>query len=198
MYAKNKTTLIELKRKLKLYKKGQSILEKKLNVLVFELIKRLKKIKQYRKELQPIIKSMYDHYFKFATSRGILYSSLDVLDYSIKTKTINIMGVKVFDLESNVKEQPHYYIDENLKKASEELKKAIEIILKIASEEDAVRKLLVEIGKTKRKKLYLEKKLIPNVERHIKEIRQYLDDEERETIIRIEKAIQERTSDNII
>ncbi len=193
-YPANRGNLIVLKQKEKLYQKGANLLKKKLDGLIFELYQRLKRIKNLHLEMQKHLREGYSYLQKSLERRGILLAYLEPSNQFLEKewKERNILGARVFDYEVLIRRiEDKEILDYDLEKAKEHMSKAVEIVIKIAKEEDAVRRILEEIKKTKRKKSFLEKTVLPAVRRRIKEIRQALDDSEREEIIRIQKLFSE-------
>lgn len=195
---KNRGTLIELKNKKKILIKGRDLLKKKLDGLILELYKRLKKFKQLRENLQEHLRNGYsylENYIKTKGSFGAFVDSFESPEIELKEwQSKSILGVKVFDYLEKIIGKELLEIDSldlNLAKAREEMTKAVEIIVQIAKEEDAIRKILDEIKRVKRKKLFLEKNIIPAVEQKIREIKLALDDEMREEIVKIQRIINE-------
>ena len=194
---KNRGTLIELKNKKKLYEKGQQLLKKKLDGLVFELYQRLRNIRNLRVDMQEHLSKGYNYLENYLETKGLLGIFLNSLSPNMETeiknwKTKSLMGVRVFDYAEDIIKKEALKVEDidlNLAKAKEEFSHVLETIIKIAKEEDAIRKILEGIKKTKRKKLFLENKIIPAINEKIKEIKQALGDQMREEIVKIEKIM---------
>jgi len=194
---KNRGTLIELKNKKKLYEKGQQLLKKKLDGLVFELYQRLRNIRNLRVDMQEHLSKGYNYLENYLETKGLTGIFLNSLSPNMETeiknwKTKSLMGVRVFDYAEDIIKKEALKVEDidlNLAKAKEEFSHVLETIIKIAKEEDAIRKILEEIKKTKRKKLFLENKIIPAINEKIKEIKQALGDQMNEEIVKIENEV---------
>ncbi|MEK6954209.1 MAG: V-type ATP synthase subunit D [Candidatus Micrarchaeota archaeon] len=177
--------MLNTKSKLTLATKGHHILKQKRDALVPEFFKLVKKARDLRsqvdKEMQLAFKSIAIakafHGDLFVEMAAI--SSQNVPEIEVKTR--NIMGVKIAEIKGiDVKkdlETRGYSIQGSSAKfddAVEHFENSLNLIIKLAEFETALRRLLREIEKTNRKVNALEYNIQPDLKATIKEISAHL------------------------
>ena len=193
----NRSELMRIKNKISMAKKGHSLLKKKRDGLVLDFFALFKNAQDIRKEMTQNYKEAvealkkarilsYDLELKLyaKTTRG-----RNVLDFQTK----NIMGLSVPQLKSEFTQRgvierqrtpyAHYSTDEAIRK----YEKVVEQIIIVAEIETAMIRLLNEIEKTKRRVNGLEFSIIPNLESSLSYISLVLDEQDRDTTIRLKK-----------
>lgn len=193
-----RSELMKLKVKIKLAKAGHNLLKKKRDGLILDFFEILKQAKTIRAELN----------YSYANAKGrsdaaqaiegkiALKSAAAALKDKpmVELETKNIMGVVVPKIQSNgVKKslfdrgygtlKSSVYIDE----AAEAYEDVVEKIILAAEVETAIRRLLEEIEKTKRRVNALEFKAIPEMEKQAAFIRLRLEEMERENVFRLKR-----------
>ena len=190
-----RSELIKLKAKIKLAKSGHNLLKKKRDGLILEFFDILKKAKTVRKELVEEYKTaLHNMNIARAAESDLKLRSIALAisrQPKIKLETKNIMGVKVpkIQTESEEKSDNRGYglisgsakIDE----AAEAYEKVVEKIILAAEVETSMKKLLIEIEKTKRRVNALEFKVIPELTEIQTFIQFRLEEMERESIFRL-------------
>ena len=177
--------LLNTKAKLTLATKGHHILKQKRDALVPEFFKLVKKARDLRKqvdlEMQLAFKSLAIskafHGDTFVETAAL--ASKKVPEINVKAR--NIMCVKIAEIEGiDVRkdlEGRGYSIQGSSAKfdaAVEHFETALDLIIKLAEFETALRRLLREIEKTNRKVNALEYNIQPDLKQTIKEIAGHL------------------------
>jgi len=195
--------LLKIKDKISLAKKGHKLLKQKRDALILEFFKILKKAKNLRSELSALMGDAYSSIYKVQ-----LYHSIPEIEsvalncrreIPLDMKISNVMGVKIPTLEaSNLDQKPlterGYSIagtSVKLDDAVEKFEKVLEMVMKIAETETAIKRLILEIEKTKRRVNSLEFILIPRLDRDAKMIMFRLDEMERDSFVSL-KTIKRR------
>ncbi|MBM3229656.1 V-type ATP synthase subunit D [Candidatus Parvarchaeota archaeon] len=184
--------LLKAKARIVLAKKGHKLLKQKRDALVMEFFKILEKAKDMRSELNATLK---DAYQTLAVAQ--IYHSVYELEAiasqikkapGVKIEVKNVMGVKIPSIQSvPVQKSPFgrgYSIIGSTAKvdeAADNFEKTTDMIVKLAETENALRKLIREIEKTKRRVNALEFILIPKLEAQAKLIRFRLEEMERDS-----------------
>lgn len=193
----NRSELLRLKQKISMAKRGHGLLKKKRDGLVMDFFKLLENAKDLRKEMiQTYIQASkslkktriltYDIelklYAKTTTGRNLL-------DFQSK----NIMGLSVPQIKSEFEKRDlierqrttyaNYTTDQTIQYYEELVKK----IIIVAEVETAMIKLLQEIEKTKRRVNGLEFTIIPELEQSLNFVKLTLDEQDRDTTIRLKK-----------
>jgi len=199
--AKTKPTrseLIKLKRQIKLAQSGHSLLKRKRDGLIKEFFNVLNKAKQNKSVLDECYRKAVSSIDLARAVEGTLsikstaFSLVQKSDVDVKTKAV--MGVNVPEIKSdyNVKQfhERGYgiigtsaYIDD----AAEKYETVIKNVLVSAEIETTLKKLLVEIDKTKRRVNALEFVVIPRMKSEAKFITLRLEEMEREDVFRLKK-----------
>ncbi|MBI2084336.1 MAG: V-type ATP synthase subunit D [Candidatus Aenigmarchaeota archaeon] len=194
----SRSELLNLKSRLKLAFSGYSVLKKKRDSLIREFFLLLKGISYSSAELEGKYKQAIGA-INVARAiegtqfvRAVSFAPKKKIDLDVRSRRIMNVAVPVitFDKSGQQFHDRGYgligtsgYIDD----AYESYEDVIRKVLEIAEVEIAMRKLLVEIDKTKRKVNSLEYKIIPEIEESIKEVRQRLEEMERENLFRLKR-----------
>jgi len=108
----------------------------------------------------------------------------------VKVDVRNIMGVKIPSLEASQAEKPllsrGYSIigtSAKIDETAESFEKATDLVFKLSQTENAIRRLIIEIEKTKRRVNSLEFVMIPRLENQAKLISFRLEEMERDSFV---------------
>ena len=97
--APTKTNLLKEKRSLILALQGYDLLEKKREILVIELLKRMDELGLLEKEIQALTDKAYVHLRKMLLAvgreRALALSSKPVRSISLKTMNVNVSGMNL-------------------------------------------------------------------------------------------------------
>ncbi len=194
--------LLKLKQKIKLAKKGHKLLKQKRDALIMEFFSTMKQAKDLRQQLNEKIK---DAYFSLSVAKGMhnllevesaAFANTKQLYASIQSK--NVMGVKIPKIEANFEQSPYPFVHYSplgtsfaLEKCIENYEEVIKIVVDLAGVEIAMKRLIREIEKTKRRVNSLEHILIPQLESMAKHISLHLDEMERDSFVAL-KTIKKK------
>jgi V/A-type H+/Na+-transporting ATPase subunit D len=186
--------LLRLKARIKLANKGLNLLKQKRAALIVEFFKINKKALDLRKQLDISMSKAYNSlaiaemYEGKIAIESIAYMVNRMKGFQIKTK--NVMGVRIPEVQGR---DPNFQaIDQQyalmglsvkVEEAIDNFQTALKIILDIAEVENSLRRILVEIDKTKRRVNSIENVLIPRLKGQAKYIAMRFDEMERETFV---------------
>lgn len=186
--------LLKAKTRVKLARKGHKLLKQKRDALIMEFFKILVKAQDLRSELNSQMKKAYTSLAVAQAYHGmqeIEAASLAVKRApGVRVDVRNIMGVKIPSLEASQVEKPllargYSVIGTSAKidEVAEAFEKATDLVFKLSQTENAIRRLILEIEKTKRRVNSLEFVLIPRLETQAKMISFRLEEMERDSFV---------------
>jgi len=193
-----RSELLKLKKLIKLAKGGHSLLKKKRDGLILEFFELLKTAKDARKNLVAVFNKAQD---KLSMAR-VAHSDVTLQSIAlaagkspeIELGTKNIMGVKVPKIKSGkvqktLEERGVGVLSSSavIDATAAQYEKVVEEIIKVAELETAMKRMLIEIEKTKRRVNALEFKRIPEMLEIEKFIQLRLEEMERENIFRLKR-----------
>jgi V/A-type H+-transporting ATPase subunit D len=195
--------LFNLKKTEKIAVSGHKILKRKRDGLIQEFFNVLKKAKETKSELQQVYQqargaiNLARAVDGSAVVKSASLATKETVDIQLQTK--NVMGIIVPKISSQVEIKAFNkrgygvigtsgYIDDAAEAYEKVLKNAV-----IAAEiETTLKKLLIEIDKTKRRVNALEYRIIPTTQEKIKYVKQRLEGMEREDIFRLTRIKNKR------
>lgn len=186
--------LLKIKNRVALAKKGHALLKQKRDALILEFFKILKKAKDIRSELNLKMKSAYNalvlakaHHSSFELE-VVSLANAKKIDVEVEVK--NVMGVKIPNLTINMEKQEFQNKEYSalttsavIEQCLEEYTHVLKMALQLAETEGAIKKLIIEIEKTKRRVNSLEFIVIPQLEEQLKTIMFKLDELERDCFV---------------
>ncbi|MEM2138127.1 MAG: V-type ATP synthase subunit D [Candidatus Anstonellaceae archaeon] len=186
--------LLKAKTRVKLARKGHKLLKQKRDALILEFFKILGKAQDLRSELNAQMKKAYT-----ALAIAQAYHGMQEIESAalavkrapgVKVDVRNIMGVKIPSLESQQVEKGlvsrgYSMVGTSAKidEVAEAFEKATDLVFKLSQTENAIRRLILEIEKTKRRVNALEYVLIPRLESQAKLISFRLEEMERDSFV---------------
>ncbi len=186
--------LLKARGRTKLAVKGHKLLKQKRDALVLEFFKILRRATDLRGELNAKMKSAYSSLGLAVAYHGVL--ELEAAALAVKkvpgvtVEVKNVMGVKIPSIEpvpvrKGLLERGYGAIGSSAKldRSAEEFEGALEMIIKLAESENALRKLIREIEKTKRRVNALEFVVIPRLHEAARSIALRLEDMERDSFV---------------
>ncbi len=199
--------LINLKQKIALAKKGHKLLKQKLDALIMEFFKIMREAKDVRQQLNA---AMREAYFTLSIAKS-LHNILEIESAALANRkealaninAKNVMGVKIplIQAEFETKGEEIFApitISYALQKTMRNYEKVLQLTVDLAASEIAMRRLIKEIEKTKRRVNSLEYVLIPTMEQQKKEIAMRLEEAERDAFVALKtikkKLAKKRTS----
>jgi len=195
--------LIKTKERIALAKKGHKLLKQKRDALILEFFKVLKNAQNLRGELAKKIatasKSLAVAQL-YHPIQELEKVSLDIKrDISLEIEVKNVMGVKIPTIETNIEKRdfmrmPSYSItatSAKIDQAVADFDEVLYMVLKLAETETAIKRLIFEIEKTKRRVNALEYVLIPRLEEQKNMISFRLEEMERDSFVSL-KSIKRK------
>jgi V/A-type H+-transporting ATPase subunit D len=185
--------LIRLKGRIKLAKSGYALLKKKRDGLIMEFFALLERAKTIRSELDALYRQSLDRVNVARVLEGdvrVRSVALGMREQPhVAVSTKNVIGVAVPQISGITPRQAFSLFDSiTITEAAEGYESVIQKVILAAEIETAIRKLLAEIEKTKRRVNALEYEIIPRLERDRAAIMLRLDELERETFFRLKRS----------
>ncbi|MFA5108261.1 MAG: V-type ATP synthase subunit D [Candidatus Micrarchaeia archaeon] len=197
--------LLKARARIQLAKKGHKLLKQKRDVLIMEFFKILSQAKDLRTELNEEMAKAYkaiaiaQSYHGVAEVENISMSVSAAPGLEIDVK--NVMGLKISHIKTEgVQAKPllkrgYSVIGSSalIDDASVQFSKALSLVIRLAETENAIRKLIREIEKTKRRVNALEFVLLPRLSEQAKGIQFQLEEMERDSFVML-KTIKRKLS----
>src|SRR3989442_1715190 len=182
---------IRTKRRIVIAKKGLRLLKLKRQALILEFFNTSKTAAALRSGLQVELIKGYESIRMAEMLSGSMRLENEAMKIpqlsNLQIMSKNVMGVRIPKLEGGRRQE---LLTEHLLELPTSINEAIKafqevhkIVLDVAEKETALRKLLYEIEKTKRKSNAIENVFIPRLEAAVKFITFRLDEMERDTFI---------------
>ena len=181
---------IRTKRRILIAKKGLNLLKLKRQALILEFFNTSKTAAALRGSLQSELIKGYEGIRMAEMLAGTMQLENEAMKISqmrnLQIKSKSIMGVHIPKLTGGERELLAEHLLElptSINEAIRSFQKVHKIVLEVAEKETALRKLLYEIERTKRKYNAIENILIPKLLAAVKFITFRLDEIERDTFI---------------
>jgi V/A-type H+-transporting ATPase subunit D len=190
--------LMQIEERIELSERGHDTLEKKRDGLIMEFMEILDQAQDVRSDMEANYEDAQRTLDMARTMEGdvaVRGAASALKEHpEITTQSKNIMGVVVPQIESTkVKkdlEERGYGVlgtSARIDEAADAYEELLESIILAAEVETAMKKMLDEIEKTKRRVNALEFKLLPDLRENQEYIEQKLEEQEREEIFRMKK-----------
>lgn len=198
--------LLKAKTRVKLAKNGHKLLKQKRDALIMEFFKILGQAQDLRSELNKQMKVAYTSLAVAQAYHGMQEIESAALAVKrapgVKVDVRNIMGVKIPSLEASQAEKSlltrGYSVvgtSAKIDEVAEAFEKATDLVFKLSQTENAIRRLILEIEKTKRRVNSLEFVMIPRLQSQVKMIAFRLDEMERDSFVML-KTIKRKLERN--
>ncbi|MDE1797814.1 MAG: V-type ATP synthase subunit D [Candidatus Micrarchaeota archaeon] len=198
--------MLKARSRIKLARKGHKLLKQKRDALIMEFFKIMEKAQDLRSELNAAMSKAYrgmavaQAYHGVAEVENISMAVEQAPGVGIEVR--NIMGLKIPSIEAKVGEKPllergYSLVGSSAKidEAAENFERALVLVVQLAETENAIRKLIREIEKTKRRVNALEYVLIPKLEEQARLISFRLQEMERDSFVML-KTIKRKLKRN--
>lgn len=200
--APTKTNLLKEKRSLILALQGYDLLEKKREILVIELLKRMDELGLLEKEIQALTDKAYVHLRKMLLAvgreRALALSSKPVRSISLKTMNVNVSGMNLPTIVAEAGPPIlNYSFINSFAVCDETVIEFSELLQKLAAAaglRSIVWRLAREVKKTQRRVNALDKMVIPRSGEIVKFIESTLDERDRESLFAV-KLLKQRMSE---
>ncbi|NJE05604.1 V-type ATP synthase subunit D [Thermococcus sp. M36] len=191
--------LLNLKRRIKLAKKGHKLLKDKQDALIMEFFTIYDEALSLREELGRKMEEAFKALQMAEIDVGMLRLreiSLSVEpNREIEIKRRNVMGVSVPLIEAesfrrSTSDRGYAFVSSSAKVdlAAEKFEEVLDLAVRLAEVEETLKRLAREIEVTKRRVNALEYIIIPRMEATVKFIKQRLDEMERENFFRLKRV----------
>lgn len=190
--------LLKLRKRVLLAERGHKLLKEKRDALISEFLSIAGTVRNIRKEAEEHLAKAYEDLLASQAIMGTgavkeISWNTDQ-DIQVEMRSRNIMGVRVPIIEMDKAERTvirrgYGFVDTSSKldEACWKMEQTLAMIVKLAEVEETVRKLAIEVEKTKRRVNALEYIVIPRLKATVKYIRMRLDEIERESFTRLKK-----------
>lgn len=197
--APTKTNLIKEKRSLVLALQGYDLLEKKREILVIELLKRMDELGLLEKEIQTLTDKAYAHLRKMLLAvgreRALALSSKPVRSISLKTMSVSVSGMNLPTIAAEAGPPVlNYSFINSFAVCDETVIEFSELLQKLAAAaglRSIVWRLAREVKKTQRRVNALDKMVIPRSGEVVKFIESTLEERDRESLFAV-KLLKQR------
>ncbi len=190
--------LLRLRKRVLLAEKGYKLLKEKRDALIAEFLVIIKEVRKCRKkvetELAAAFKSLIAARALLGTKTVKQISSITEQDLSLDLKTRNIMGVtvpvmRIPETTRKIVERGYGFFDTSaqLDEAAHNFECSLQTIVALAEIEETVKRLALEVEKTKRRVNALEYIVIPRLKATAKYIQMHLDEMARDSFLRLKK-----------
>jgi V/A-type H+-transporting ATPase subunit D len=174
-------------------RKGLKLLKLKRSALILEFFSLSKKVANLRSGLQAKLIKGYDGIHStemFVGELRLEYESMRIPRiHELSLKSKNIMGVRIPELMSEAAghagQEYLLEVPPSINQTIRAFQDVHQIVLDIAESETALRKLLLEIEKTKRRSNAIENVLIPRLQANARYIKFRFDEMERESFTKL-------------
>ena len=190
--------LLKLRKRVVLAERGHKLLKEKRDALISEFLSIAGTVRNLRKEAEEHLAKAYEDLLAAQAIMGT--GAVEEIswntdqDIKVEMQLRNIMGVRVPIMEMDKAERTvirrgYGFVDTSSKldEACRKMEQVLAMIVKLAEVEETVRKLAIEVEKTKRRVNALEYIVIPRLRATVKYIRMRLDEIERESFTRLKK-----------
>jgi V/A-type H+/Na+-transporting ATPase subunit D len=180
-------------RRIAISRKGLKLLKLKRSALIFEFFNMSKTVADLRSGLQAKLIKGYEGIHSTEMFVGPLrleYESMRIPRvHELTLKSKNVMGVKIPEVtsESSGQAGQEYLLEipASVNQAIKSFQDLHQMVLNVAEKETALRKLLMEIEKTKRRSNAIENVLIPRLQANARYIKFRFDEMERENFAKL-------------
>lgn len=191
-----KTTRMELlaiKNRMRLAKRGHDLLREKRDSLIMEFFNTIAEIKDSREKVDNSLTDAFSALTQakmiMGPARVIEFAYASKFEAELKISTRSMMGVRVpvLSVEQRSSELPYSLSDSSTKfdVMGEKFKEALKAIVRLAEIESTVKRLALEIERTKRRVSALETVVIPRLDATVRFVKLALEEREREDFVRL-------------
>lgn len=185
--------LLRLKNRMRLAERGHNLLKEKRDSLIMEFFNSIEEIKKAREEVDAALAVAFSALTKTKMVMGpaevVEFANASRVQADLRISTRSMMGVvvPVLSVEQHVPELPYSLPDSSvqLDVMSAKFKEALKAIVRLAEIDSTVKRLAIEIERTKRRVSALETIVIPRLDATARYVKQALEEREREDFFRL-------------
>jgi V/A-type H+-transporting ATPase subunit D len=190
--------LLKLKKRVKLADRGYRLLREKRDALISELMVAIREYREARKRVEEDLRAAFYNLLMAEVLLGSRdleqISGVTLRDIGLEFMTRNIMGVsvpimKIGELVRRINQRGYGLLSTTAKldDAARSFEESLSSIVKLAEVEESIRRIALEVEKTKRRVNALEYIVIPRLKATIKHIEMRMEEIERENFLRLKK-----------
>jgi len=185
--------LLALKNRMKLAERGHDLLREKRDSLIMEFFNIIAEIKDSREKVDESLAEAFSALTQakmiMGPARVIEFAYASKFEADLKISTRSMMGVRVpvLSVEQHSSELPYSLSDSSTKfdVMGEKFKEALKAIVQLAEIESTVKRLALEIERTKRRVSALETVVIPRLDATVRFVKLALEERDREDFVRL-------------
>jgi V/A-type H+-transporting ATPase subunit D len=185
--------LLALKNRMKLAERGHDLLREKRDSLIMEFFNAIAEIKDAREKVDVTLTDAFSALTQakmvMGPARVVEFAYASKFEAELHISTRSMMGVRVpvLSVEQHVPELPYSLSDSSTKfdVMSQKFKEALKAIVRLAEIESTVKRLALEIERTKRRVSALESVVIPRLDATLRFVKLALEEREREDFVRL-------------
>lgn len=189
--APTKGNLLKLKKTKALAEVGQTLMDRKKNILIREMLLLVPKVSKIRNQISETFSRAYMALQEANITLGVVseISKSIPIDSSLIVTYRNVMGVDIPSIKHNY--QPHklsYGLRSTNSKfdyAYQMFQKARDLMVELAEIDNAIYSLANAIRRSQKRSNALKNVVIPNLHSNIKDINSILEEHEREEFVRL-------------
>lgn len=201
--------LIQIRKRIKLANRGHQLLKMKRSALIMEFLNMARKLRGMKENLRKDVEAALEK----MTIAEVREGRMKVENYAfmsgsaeVSTKARNVMGVKIPELGISMEKAVlterfrAISVPPTINDAMEAYERLFRSLVEVVEKEKAMRHLLAEIDKTKRRSNAIEFVMIPKLKKQSNYIRMRLDEMERDTFTTLKfvkkKIMSQEEDDN--
>lgn len=191
--------LLRLKNRMRLAERGHNLLKEKRDSLIMEFFNAIAEIKETRQTVESALSEAFSALTQakmiMGPSRVVEFANASNVKSELGISTRSMMGVRVpvLSITQTTPDLPYSLTDSSarLDLMSSKFQEALKSIVKLAEIESTVKRLALEIERTKRRVSALETVVIPRLDATARFVKLALEEREREDFFRT-KMIRDR------
>jgi V/A-type H+-transporting ATPase subunit D len=191
--------LLRLKNRMRLAERGHNLLKEKRDSLIMEFFNAIAEIKEARSAVETALSTAFTALTQakmiMGPSRVVEFANASKVQSELRISTRSMMGVRVpvLSIDQSVPDLPYSLTDSSTKLdlMSAKFIEALKAIVRLAEIESTVKRLALEIERTKRRVSALETVVLPRLDATARFVKLALEEREREDFFRT-KMIRDR------
>jgi V/A-type H+-transporting ATPase subunit D len=196
--------LLRLKNRMRLAERGHNLLKEKRDSLIMEFFNSIEAIKKAREEVDAALASAFSALTKTKMVMGpaevVEFANASKVQANLRISTRSMMGVvvPVLSVEQHIPELPYSLPDSSaqLDVMSTKFNDAMKAVVRLAEIDSTVKRLAIEIERTKRRVSALETIVIPRLDATARYVKQALEEREREDFFRLKFLKEQMESES--
>ncbi|MFX0056203.1 MAG: V-type ATP synthase subunit D [Candidatus Hermodarchaeota archaeon] len=196
--------LLRLKNRMRLAERGHNLLKEKRDSLIMEFFNSIEEIKKTREEVEAALASAFSALTKTKMVMGpaevVEFANASKVQADLRISTRSMMGVvvPVLSVEQHIPELPYSLPDSSvqLDVMSTRFNEAMKAVVRLAEVDSTVKRLAIEIERTKRRVSALETIVIPRLDATARYVKQALEEREREDFFRLKFLKEQMESES--